>query len=267
MPLTLTAEPYEGRGAARVIVTGTGYVSVTVWTSYDNRPWQIVRGGQGLSMLTGLAVIYDTEYPFGAAIRYQARQDQAPQEVSNIATFTDPGDPCLMHIGDPIVPALGAWFEVTSRPELETEGRSSIVTIVGRREPVAVTDVRGAFSGSTQLYCPSHAEVLSLRSLNSSGRPLVLRYPSDWDEPVVYVVVGTMAETRVSGYGSDHRRWVALPWTEVAQPFGDVQQRLGSTYQALKDYVPDEGAVPLDYRGITDHNASYQQLLLEGLVW
>lgn len=112
--------------------------------------------------------------------------------------------------------------------------RSAHHQIVGRRNPVVVSDIRPGRTGEIALFAWTFAESASLDALLDPELPLLIQaMPGKGLRGNTYVSVDAVTESPLTDT-EDAWRWTwAL--TEVDRPLGGIQGTAGRTWQALLD--------------------------------
>jgi hypothetical protein len=131
-----------------------------------------------------------------------------------------------------ITPALGGvWLKSISRPflnqrativgvsEITRPSRTGVFEVMGRSNPVAVSDVRGSRRWTYTLLTETAEAADNLDLLVASGDTVFVHVPADQNVPGGYVSIGESTELR---FGSPPERVWTLPVTEVAAPGPDV---------------------------------------------
>lgn len=158
----------------------------------------------------------------GAAAVSKAAQVAFGQRANTgVDTQTITPAPTDVYLKNPQRPGLNTKITVTGIGDITRPARTSVVDVLGRTYPVAITDVQGSRQLTITVTVPDLAAYQNLDNLLLTGEPLMLQGPSDLcDVPSMYVVVG---DTR--GYRNSKRakrRYFDLPLVEVAEPSGSV---------------------------------------------
>jgi hypothetical protein len=181
--------------------------------------WTTVRGGSAVAVSgTDTAALDDYEFVPAVVNHYRVTAG------SDVYTTT-------------ITPAqTGVWLKSITRPflnrpvrvvghsDITRRARNGIFDVIGRSDPVAVTDVRSSRAWEMTVWVDSVADADALELVFASGDPLYVQTDGAADIPGGYVVVGDTTRRRY-GRESD-RRFFDLPMRNVAAPGPDV---VGST--------------------------------------
>jgi len=161
-------------------------------------------------------------------------------------------------------PFLNRPITVVDHGDITREARNGVFSVIGRSNPVAVTDVRLAREFTLTVKADTVSDADAIEVVLAGGDPLYIQVPPDGkDIPGGYVVVGAMTRRRYGHLSA--RRWFDLPCTTVAPPgagvvgatntwaalvaaygtWADVLTAFG-TWQAVADYVatPEVVIVP-----------------------
>jgi len=146
------------------------------------------------------------------------------------------------------LPASAIFFQSMTE---ETRGNRTIsLSINNRRNPIALTRIRGGISSTLNLITRRFTDRDNVVTLNSTGDPLLFQGPAEYGIPDRYLTVGDFVVTRVT---TDHRQqWRAhsLPHVEVDRPAGLADGVLGVRW------------VDLCNQGLT-----FDQAKVAGLTW
>lgn len=117
----------------------------------------------------------------------------------------------------PLRPYLSRDVTVTAWSDVTRPARGTVLEVLGRRAPVALTEVRGSrrFDLTVVTEDPAAADALELAL--SFGDVVLLQTPPGCVVPgPLYAFVGDAATARRTARGA--RRYLTLPLTEVAAP-------------------------------------------------
>jgi hypothetical protein len=198
----------------------------------------LVRGGQ-VTVADGrfLRPVDDYEFVAGAAMVYKvialSSDENQPDVVVAEATVTRPADP-LTHVWLKFIamPVLNRKLKLTGWGEISRPSRNVAYDVVGRSEPVVVTDVHGSRRVPISVRTADLEETAALDEALSLGMAIFLHTPVTTALPSLYAVVGNYSYERPS-MRSVAARWT-IPLIEVAAPPPSVVPA-GSTYQTVLD--------------------------------
>lgn len=200
-------------------LTATGMTKATIYRSSADGT-QAVRGAFNVDA-PGSLVVADYEAPQGVPLSYFARTtDGTGSYDSSIATTSgviDRGGDVVFGLANPL-----AWLplNIIGIKSLTYESDMKLVNVLGRRDPIAVSDVRKFPSGTLEVYTLDDAERLALLSLlnDSSVMAFSPSDPSYGFSDVWYFAVGKVTESRVSPFGAEQARKFSLEVTRIAPP-------------------------------------------------
>lgn len=193
----------------------------------------------------------DTTCPLGVPVTYRLTITYANATtavvLSNAVTITGTTG-CYL-----TVPATGTTVAVTLAAwnDRKASARRSLLPVLGRADPVALSDVHSTPAGAWTLYTATDTDTLALLAvLNALGGVLVLRTQPGSSIPPVTVSVGDVTETRFSGAGGDQRRWIQVEIQEIAElpatatqttsTLGGLATLAGPTLTALAAFRPTQ---------------------------
>ena len=166
----------------------------------------------------------DYEAPQNQALSYVAVvTDGSTAKTSAIVTVTgtlDRGADVLFGLTNPLATVP---VHVLGIPDLTTNVMQESVRVVGRPDPVVVSDVRSYPTGTLMLATISDAERLAVNSLLASGLVLAFspRYPSYGFDDVWYLSIGAVTEKRSSeDVTAPEREW-DLAFQRISPPPAD----------------------------------------------
>lgn len=248
---------------ARVQVSAAGMDAqadvALVERSTDGINWTAVRGGTAAPVVAGVMAVTVDDYEF---------TDQAETFYRVTGYDSVSGVPTDIAITD-IVPELsGVWLKSPARPFLNTlvevvfknpaavvrPARTGVFDILGRTNPVAVSDVRKSRRWTMYVRTETYEDATSVDLALASGDVLHVHTPAGCPTDIIpggYVTVGD-ATVEWHPLRPESRLWT-LPCTEVAAPAADVAGTAG-TYQTVLDSYSD-------YADVLASHTSYAELL------
>lgn len=181
--------------------------------------YDVVRGGAAVAVSGGGdLLIYDYEFPAGETITYRVRVYDSGDVL--LATYSDDiaGTLDRVWLKSPTRPFLNREITIVGWSDVATPARAGVFDVLGRRLPVAVTEVRGSRRFSLELRAADAGEADALRLFFSFGDVVFLHVPADCEVPgSLYAAVGQVAESRVGRHDTSARRFF-LDLTECAMP-------------------------------------------------
>lgn len=218
MAINVTFDPV----LSRVQIVGTGLAAGPALfrrSINGGLTWTVVRGGEAVAVTGGNAHLDDYEF------------------VPNVVNSYEIDDGALLWGFDFTPTQATVWLKSITRPflnrpvavvehtDITLPARNGVFPIIGRSNPVAVTDVRLARQWQMTIKADTLEDADAIEVVLAGGDPMFLQVPEDGrDIPGGYVVVGDALRRRF-GHVSQ-RRWFDLPCTTVAAPGPGV---VGST--------------------------------------
>lgn len=162
---------------------------------------------ESFTMSGGSAAISET-----ALLRF-TRRPYISQETANVTPVLT--NVWLKNLGKPF---LNRILTVTDFSEVEQPSRSGSFVIVGRRDEIAVTEVRGGNRYTLTVKTETDAEAEDLKAVLALGDTVLLHLPHDYKRfPGGYYLVGKLVTRRAQSIRSP-RRYHDLPLNQVAAP-------------------------------------------------
>jgi hypothetical protein len=134
-------------------------------------------------------------------------------------------------------PAGGTTLPVTlvSWPDREQEPRQSALEVLGRPDPVVLSDVHSTPAGQWTFYTATDVDTAALKALLTGSAVAILRTQPGTSIPNTTAAVGKVNERRYSGKGGDQRRFVEVDIQEIA-PLPATALPLDATLGGLAVY-------------------------------
>lgn len=223
--ITLTAT-ISGQRVHLRAVSDTPAPVITVTRSTTGGPPITVRGADQVP--SSAVVVDDYEITYQAPLTYTADDGQ---ESTTVTVTVEESRAWLRSV---LYPELSIPVWIASHAEATRTARTTLLRPMGRRNPVAITDVRGGLAGDSVLYTWDDTGRDGMIRLLSDGGVLLLTGPASWRLGPLYCVFGDVAEGRPGNLAETSiRRW-ACNWVEVDPPPGDVPAAK-RTLQDVKD--------------------------------
>jgi hypothetical protein len=250
----VTVEMLPDEANVRISVDADPAVtSITVTRTEPGGIETAVRGSP--FRIDGAGVVFDYEAPFDVAITYTV--------VAGVDTVTSAEDTLVSDDQDWLKcladPDLSLPVTIEDWPEKSREGRVSIYPVIGRKLPVAITDVMSAPTSGLTLAVLSSSERDQIDAALDLGYPMLLHCPPSHLEDRTYFVVNTATWSRITGaVAGEPTRRLALDITEV----DSTRLIVGPTVSALVwDDIVDAYD---DWDEVRDTWDSWSSLLLSG---
>lgn len=221
----------EGRAAAYTDPAnpvGTEHDVTAGWVAYQN-----ASGWTSGSTTFATGTVTATSWAFGAWLA------QAPYILRETGTVTPLQTGCWLK--NPLRPYLNRKVTVVDFADLTRASRSGVFDIIGRTDPVGVTDLMSGRSTSVVLRTSTAAEADDLDLVLAVGEVLYLQPAYQAAPPTLYAVPTGLNRARPAQTSAARR--FTVPLTEVAAPdpgLAAVQstwQTVISTYATWADVV------------------------------
>lgn len=228
---------------ARIGVTLTGFPSDDPVSVYrrpaDGSGTPVpVRGASPMNIISGTGFQWDYEAVSGVTYVYTAN-DGATDITSGTVSITL-AEAHLVAVGRP---AFNTQVLPEAIPATTRKARSTLADVIGRANPVALTDLRAGLSGSITLITVDDEESDRLEQVLIEAQVVFLQLP-DSRFGARYVLVGDVTESPFTGIrGANEGALWELDITEVDRPGGDVSGDPTVSYQLLKDEVQSYSAL------------------------
>ncbi len=238
MATSLAATVQAATGGVLLQLTFTTVTSATITRIHPDGTLWPVRGANPtpVNSTSGIgATVFDFEAPMDVAVTYRASSTQTGTTFS-CSAVTVPSDPSDLRsrawLTHPLKPSLSTLLRVEAVPERTRQARAGVLSILGRPDPVALTDVRLSGSGSLQAITFTAAAANALTALLADGGVVCYRAPGAWRNPWMYLLLGDVTELPLVGGADPTTEW-SIPYTVAAAPStvgGSAQGALGHTW-------------------------------------
>lgn len=164
---------------------------------------------------SGAASFEDRLPPYGVPIQYRLEVEWGDghtfEALSNVVVISHVrgcwlSDPYRV---ETISVTLQAW------PERLREARRSVMAVLGRADPVTISDVHLSPRGSWTFYTSTEQQLAALLNILGGAQVVYLRTQLGASIATVFASVGDIAERRWSGRGGDQRRLTEVAVQEV----------------------------------------------------
>jgi hypothetical protein len=180
----------------------------------------------------GAESLEDHEAPLAVAIAYRldvTRASGATETVQSNQVAIEGTTGCFLsdpYGGDVMAIEVQAW------PERLYAARASVLEVIGRADPVGLSDVHSWAQGTWTLLTRTDAATDQMINLLGSSSIVLLRTQPTSSIKTVYAMVLDIAEARYSGSGADQRRLTDVDLQEIA-PIPAMARALDSTLLGL----------------------------------
>lgn len=243
LALLVTMEYDDLRGRVRISAMGFGpsVIRAVVYAKAQNEArFTEIRGGR-IAIVGGAfsRPIDHYEFAAGRSTQYKivalSSASNAPDVVVQESIVTRVDD--LQEVWLKVIanPYLNRKITLTGWGEITREARQGVFNVIGRPDPVVVTDVHSSRRTTITALANDDQETSGLDFALSLGAPVFLQVPTHCALPSMYAVVGNYGHDRTAP--RSHQQMFQIPLTEVAPPPLSV---LGATMtvQRLVDLYP-----------------------------
>ncbi|MEU7096051.1 hypothetical protein [Kitasatospora aureofaciens] len=244
MVLAITGTPSQSLAQISLTASGlTGYDTVAVQRTNPDGTQVIIRNCNYVATGgTDTWAGFDLEAPLGAAVTYTVIAQlhnsngtitTAQASSAAITIPTQNGVGWLKHLSQA---ALNTQIVLTGLSDIKRAGRRQEYAVIGRKNPVVISDVRGGRSGSFSLMTTGSTDYQAVSTLLASGATLFLQAtPADMFADL-YFSAGDVTEHRPADTSTDTTRIWTVEFTEVDSPSGALTSIPGNSYTAVVSF-------------------------------
>ncbi|MEH3055554.1 MAG: hypothetical protein PGN13_16375 [Patulibacter minatonensis] len=173
---------------------------------------------------------WDWECPLGATVTYRVRRGNADSSNPTLVRYSAwvTADVLLTgdqwRLGHALEHDIRGAFTVYSFASSERTARQSTAEVLGRADPVVVSDALRTTSGTITFLCSSKAERAALQRLVDVGEPLLMRGPASHGWDAAYVSLGSITSTRIVDRAFAHYTTDEVSFVVVARPAGYISR-------------------------------------------
>jgi hypothetical protein len=198
----------------RSTLLATGPQKVTIWRTIEGHTEEVLRGVRDLNLpKDDDALIYDYEIPFNIPITYSIKIGAEPVVTSRPVMVQ--GDGAVVR--DVLRPSLALEMCLVHHSQSDRSTRTAILRASGRRNPIAVTDIREGQTGSSTFKSATREERERFLKMADTGDVLFLTGPYKWQLGPLYFALLDLVEERTPAIYRPERVW-QCKWVEVDPP-------------------------------------------------
>lgn len=202
-------------------ISGTAASSVYAVTVTEQTSGRTVRGLTSAAAPGGAQDGIDHEATFDFGLSYVATAYGA---TGNVLATSAPASITL-----PSAPGPGSWLKSLTTPAASVnlytktlpawaaDIAQGVIQVVGRPDPIVVSDVRQYETATVELWTRTGTETAALKGLLATPGPYLLQMPQ-FGEADVYVTVGKYQRPRPNNVGAGTYFAWSLPLQQVARP-------------------------------------------------
>lgn len=244
MTLVISGTPVQALAYISLSVSGlTGYDTVAVQRTNGDGSQVIIRSCNYIS--TGGAdswAGFDLEASLGVSVSYTVIA-QTHNSDGSITTGTASSGPLTIPTQNGVgwlknlsQAALNTQVSIQALADVKTDARIQVYPVIGRKNPVVVSDVRGGRTGSVSLMTTGTTDYQAVSTLLASGSTLFLQATPGDGFADLYFVAGSVTEHRPAATSTDFTRIWTIDFTEVDSPSGALTSIPGNSYTAVVSF-------------------------------
>lgn len=224
---TVVGTPDDSNARISVVVTrDTGtptWLTMELQRSDDGgTTWAYVRGGNNVAVSGSTATIVDYEAGNGVSVEYRARASYlssgqtivGPWSASSSSVAWSAVADWLKH---PSHPSLNRKVVIEANPALTRRRPQGVYLVIGRSDPVVVSDVRSLTAGTITFVTETDQDAVDVLALLAFD-VLFLQTRPGARFGQKYLAFGDVTETPPSDKYSQADRWISVPFIEVLIP-------------------------------------------------
>lgn len=220
-----------------------------------------VRSANGVAI--GNAEVWtgvDYEAPLGANVTYSAigvthnsdgSTSTSPTSVSATVMISVPSGTCW--IKSLSQPSISAQFSINTIGDVTRPARLQEYVVIGRSNPVVISDVRGGRKGDITVMTTTDADRSALGLLMADGHSLFIQFTAADGFTDMYFVPTDTTSHRPASTSTDPTRLTTFGFIEIDSPSGLITTLPGNSYLLVTNFGT--------YQALYDHRASYLAVL------
>lgn len=225
---SVVATPSNANANISVVVTRVTAGSPPTWTSVEvqrsddaGATWVSVRSANGAATSGTTFTVVDSEAGNGVSVVYRARATYlnsglpvASAWVSSSSTSWTAAADWLKNVNHP---SQNRAVTVVANPELTRRRPQGVNVVIGRSDPVIVSDVRSLTSGPLQFVTQTDQDRIDLLVLLANDVLFFQARPGAAFGQK-YIAIGDVVETPVNTVATQADRWISVGFYEVLIP-------------------------------------------------
>jgi hypothetical protein len=225
-PTRITATVDVGRARVGLQLDGFTDAETTVYRVIAGVR-TVVRALNPARPISGTAFAYDYEAPVNQALRYEAANGALTVTSATVTVATS-----KQWLKAPASPAVNITGRLARVPQLNRPRNQDIVRVIGRRNAVVISDVRGGASGTLEFVTLTEAEADDFDTFLDGADVAYISLPgSRFGER--YVQLGdAQAEPVSPKLNEPGLRW-SVPYVEIDRPVSAAVGDLTGSYELL----------------------------------
>jgi len=233
--VTIVATVDNANAQNQIVLNGAGFYSGVTIVRVVNSIETAIRGATNFAIGGASAVAFtDFEAPLDVPVLYRAYLDGSFSVDSNTVTITTDGR--TFWLKDVILGAFSCKVKVEAMSDVVRP--ANVVgqfKVIGRQNPIIVTDVRQGRTGTMTLSAFSTADISALLNIISSGNTLLFQAPASANFPDMYFQAGDVTQTW-RGTSSALIHSFSVPFTETDMPSGTAFTVAGNNWLLVTQF-------------------------------
>lgn len=210
---------------ASVSLTAGSLAGITSFSITRNDPDGISRAVRSATNIStggaGTMAFFDYECPLEVDVTYTLTPNTGSPVTSGLVYVWTNDQGSIYWLKNVASASQNVTVNVASMSDVSRKARVlGRYDVLGRANPVVVSDVRGGREGAFSLFTETLEEAAAVRDLLSTGFVLFLQCPRRVNFPDMYFVAGDATETWLTAMGEE--RMFEVPFTEVDAPTDDL---------------------------------------------
>ena len=241
MTLAITVTPNQAYAYNEISLSGlTGWTTFTVQRTGPTGTVATIRSANNAVVTANTWVGFDLEAPLGASCLYTVTVYQAPPSTTTASAISGyvviPTQNGVGWVKDLTQSALNAQVTIQSLSDVKRPSRQQVYPVVGRPNPVVVSDVLTGRTGTLSLMTTGSTDYQAVLGLLQPGTVLFFQAtPADYFSDM-YFVAGDVTEQRPAQTSTDMTRIWQIDFTEVDSPSGALTTIPGNSYLAVVSF-------------------------------
>lgn len=221
-----------------VVVVGEIGSKATVYRQYGDQAPEVVRGAFGVVITRPEQLFIDYEVPQDYEITYWVTTTVGTSTLESRRKTVGPynfGGDVIFDLSDP---KRGMVINVESFPQLQRGISRDVQKVWGRPDPVVITGVREFPQGTLNLLTLNLTQRENLLAIIQNGSTIAFSpHKRQYGLPgLMYLAVGNVTETRVTGLALETTRRWAFEVQEISAPSAAYRYpAYGKTWRQLRE--------------------------------
>jgi len=236
-----------------VTVTGLGFYSNLSLVRVVNSVEYPIRGATNLATNgTDTEIVFDFECPLDVPVLYRAYLDGSLSVDGNTVTITTDGR--TFWLKDVILGSFSCKVNVESMSDVSRPANVvGTFKVIGRANPIIVTDVRQGRTGTMVLTAFSTGDITAIHNIMASGNTLLFQAPGSANFPDMYFQAGDLTETW-HGTASSPVHSFTVPFTETDAPSQQAFTLASNSWLLVTQFA--------SWQDVLDRRATWEDVLL-----